>query len=233
MMLTIIDSMKEEYEKIFNKTCYVLNKSYDFSTRHKCVKKITNPIKLLYVGNLGAGRYKTLIKIVNAMQNINKKEKKVALDIYTSTPLSNKVKERLSIPGCSTLNKAVPNSIVLSLMKNADVLVHITPFGIKERLLERLSFSTKVVDYFYSSKCILSVGGKTATTKYLQKNDAAIVVNNQQTIYETINNLIENHELIYEYAEKAWKCGLNNHNEIDEKETIVNLFNEVTFGGKR
>ena len=43
-----IDEMKNEYERNFNKKCYVLNKSYDFISRPPS-KEIIFPIKMLYM----------------------------------------------------------------------------------------------------------------------------------------------------------------------------------------
>lgn len=225
-MFTIIDEMKNEYERNFNKKCYVLNKSYDFISRPPS-KEIIFPIKMLYMGNIGGGREKVLIELVKKIVKINDTEQKYYLDIYTSTPVSKKLREKLNIQGCSSLNKAVPQTQLLGIMSGANILVHVTPMDLKNRLLERLSFSTKVVDYLYSGKCILSIGGETATSKYLKKNDAAIVINNINEIDIKLMDIMNNKEIIKDFELKAWSCGKRNHNKQDTKDIIIKLFSDV------
>lgn len=228
-MFTIIDAMKNEYEKKFNKSCFVLNKSYDFSSQPS-TKNIHNPIKMIYMGNIGAGRKNVLIKLVNKIKKINKSMQVYDLEIYTSTPISRKIRDKLNVPGCSSLNGAVSQPEMLKIMRDADILVHVTPIDLKNKLLERLSFSTKVVDYFYSGKCILSIGGKTATSSYLKSNDAAIVINNLNKLDDKLMELMTDKSIIKIYEDKAWRCGKKNHNRRDVEDNIINLFFSVKEG---
>ena len=137
--------------------------------------------------------------------------------------------EKLSIEGVSVLKDVVASSEVMKVQKSADILVHVEPTKRSERLFYRLSFSTKIVDYFYNSRCILGIGGKTATLDYLKKNDAGIVVYNLKELDGLLIDMIENQSLILQYAYKAWNCGVQNHQRSDLKELLLSDFKSLVI----
>ena len=140
--------------------------------------------------------------------------------IYTLSPVSNKMKRALDVPGVSYLVGAVPSGRVSEIMDEADVLLHVESTDKIKLETCRLSFSTKIVDYFYKGKCILAVGGQNASMKYLKDNDAALVIDDLSKLSEAMNSIAEKPELIYEYGEKAWDCGRRNH-DIDVIQNMI------------
>lgn len=140
------------------------------------------------------------------------------LNIYTLSPTDDKMKAALNIDGTSRLNLPVPNEKKQKVMDGADILLHVEPFKKSEYQFYRASFSTKLVDYFYSAKCILAVGGMTASTDYLVRNDAAICITDKSKIKENLMKIVDKPQLINEYAKKSWDCGLINH-QIDKIQT--------------
>jgi hypothetical protein len=121
----------------------------------------------------------------------------------------------------------IATSEVMSVQQSADVLVHVEPTTKSERLFYRLSFSTKIVDYFYNSRCILGIGGKTATLDYLKDQDAGIVVYDLNDLEKSVLNLVENPEIINKYANKAWDCGQRNHQRSELKKMLLDDFLNV------
>lgn len=208
-LYTITSLMKEEYTKYFNKECKMLYKGFTFSEK-PVFKPTNNILKLIYMGNIGSGRWKILTKVANAINEINQSKKRVEMYIYTLSPKSNKIVSALNV-GDSHLMEPVPDSKKMSTLSSADVLLHVEPLTTKDRLFFRLSFSTKLVDYFYNAKCILALGGYTASMKYLQENDAAIIELDKNKIKERIVELLDNPQLIEDYSNKAWNCGMRNH----------------------
>ena len=83
---------------------------------------------------------------------------------------------------------------------------------LKEKLETRLSFSTKLVDYFERGKCILAVGwSEAASISYLKENTAAIVIDNIEDIELVLNEVLNNQARITEYAIQSWELGRRNH----------------------
>lgn len=208
-LYTITSLMQEEYSRYFNKECKLLYKGFEFQEK-PLFKPIDKTVKLVYMGNIGAGRWKILAKVTKAINEINKDSKKIELYIYTLSPKSKKMIEALNI-GDTHLMDPVPENKKMQILNSADILLHVEPTTTKERLFFRLSFSTKIVDYLYNAKCILAMGGETASMKYLQENDAAIIELDSQNIKNCLINIIKNPNLIELYSQKSWNCGKKNH----------------------
>lgn len=209
LMYGITQTMCDEYQGYFHKKLKVLYKGYDFINMPS-INEPKLPLKFIFMGNLGSGRWKVLSKIAGAINELNVKDKKAELFIYSMSPKTNTMIKALN-EGDSHLMPPVDSKDVLSTMNSADVLVHVEPTSLKDRLFFRLSFSTKLVDYFYNARCIFAFGGDTGSMRYLKDNDAAIVESNVHNIKEQIGRLVNHPSLVKEYAEKAWNCGLNNH----------------------
>lgn len=212
-LYVITSLMKDEYEKIFNKKCKLLFKGYQFDVPRYMKDRIHTPINLVYMGNIGGGRWKTLRCLAQVVKEINKQYKYQVfqLNIYTLSPNNKEIFNGLNIKGVSRLNAAVSNRDVFNVMNSADILLHVEPFKKSEYQFYRASFSTKLVDYFYAARCILAIGGMTASIDYLRKNDAAICILDKDSIRNRLQCLIENPNVIMEYAQKSWNCGVRNH----------------------
>lgn len=218
-LYVISNLMKDEYELAFKKDCRLMFKGYNFDASKTLEKKkVEYTIQLVYMGNIGAGRWKTLALLASAIRDINVDGPKMMLNIYTLSPTDDKMKAALNIDGTSRLNLPVPNEKKQKVMDGADILLHVEPFKKSEYQFYRASFSTKLVDYFYSAKCILAIGGMTASTDYLVRNDAAICITDKSKIKENLMKIVDKPQLINEYAKKSWDCGLINH-QIDKIQT--------------
>ena len=211
LMYVISKKQEIEYSNVFALTCKILYKGFDFSDRPTYEGK-TDPIKLVYSGNIGSGRYKTLALIGSALHEINKDKVKAILYIYTSTPLSNKMKGKLNYPESIKRMKFVSSKELAKIQTEADILIHVESFDLKEQLKVRLSFSTKLVDYFKSGRCIFAVGSRgLASIDYLRKNHGAVIAYSKSEIKDKLKILISSPELRKKYARKSWECGLRNH----------------------
>ena len=210
-LYTITEEMREEYSQYFNKKCKVLYKAYDFSGKPEMKSKVEYPISIIYMGNIGAGRWKELAKVARTVKAINRDKKKCFLKIYTMSPHTEKMEKALNIDNVSALLEPVPTEEVLSVMRSADILLHVESTGKKERNFFRLSFSTKIVDYLYSARCIVAIGGYTAAMAYLKENAAAVVIEDEGKLQNELEKLIDDPKKIEEYAYKSWNCGKRNH----------------------
>ena len=106
----------------------------------------------------------------------------------------------------------VPAHEIRSIHADSDILVHVESFSLKDRLMVRHSFSTKLVDYFYAARCIFAVApSDVASMCYLLKNDAAVVATSEQDVFIQLSHIVENPKAVHQYARKAWDCGKKNH----------------------
>ncbi len=227
LLYTISKEQKEEYAKLFKRHTDILYKGYEFCDKPQN-SELKAPIRMLYTGNLYSGRCKTVEKLCRELAEINKNGTKIQLQIYSATPLSKRQEKALNIKDTSYFHGRIPEQEVQQKQKEADILLHIEPFSLKGKLLCRLSFSTKLVDYFNNRKCIFAVGDKICSSmKYLKRNDAAIVCESIDEMRNNIRRVVENKDFISEYADKAWECGSKNHriSQIQQKiyDDMINI----------
>lgn len=227
-LYTITAQMQQEYTHYFKKDCRLLYKGYDFSEEPNFRTGQSDLLKIVFMGNIGSGRWKVLEKAAGAIARINRHNPvKINLFIYTLSPTDEKIQKALNLPGSCNLMTPVPNEEVLSTMEAADILLHVEPTTIKDKLFFRLSFSTKIVDYLHSGRCILALGGHTAAMDYLKENKAAVVEPVADKFEEVLLRLANNQNLINEYGKRAWFCGKNNHDIRVIQETIFKDFSET------
>ena len=228
LFYVISNPQKKEYEKIFKRECKLLFKGGKFEGNIDVKKEYNIPLKLVYAGNISSGRWKTLANIGQAISQINGKETKMVLDLYTLTPKTKKMLKALNIENAIKLIPPASNQEIKEALKNADILVHVDSFNLKDKLYWRLSFSTKIVDYLASARCIFAVGPKdVASMDYFIKNDAAIVSTNQEEIYSQLEKIVSSKDILEEYAIKAWKCGKKNHQIKEIQNRIKCDFEEI------
>lgn len=211
ILYTISNEQKEEYHKTLGVRTELLYKGKFFDKKPE-IESEANPIQMIYTGNLYSGRFGTIASLCEELDQINKNGKKIELQIYSGTDLTEKQKNQLNKYEGVYFNGKVTESEVERLQNKADVLLHIEPFSLKGSLLCRLSFSTKLVDYFYKGKCIFAVGSsRCSAMKYLERNDAAIIATSLEDAKKNLVNLSTQPELMKVYATKAWECGYKNH----------------------
>ena len=187
-------------------------KGKEFPEQAQAQEKADDVLQILYTGNLYSGRYQTLLKLCRKLHECNRSGLKAQLHIYSGTDLSEKQIAELNLADSSFFKGSVSEEEVSVLQEKADVLLHIEPMSLKGSLLCRLSFSTKLVDYFHKRKTIFAVGSsRCASMKYLTRNDAAIVSISMHEAEEKLERLLCDKALCREYAEKAWSCGAKNH----------------------
>lgn len=226
-IFSISDVQKEFYKKKFGKPGQVLTKSKSFTLRPG-ITKVKKPLKLVYAGNIQCGRWKTLAKIVSALKEINNSEELIQLYIYSQSPVNDRIIKSFSAAPGSYFMGSVSQKDLEEIYIDADVLLHVESFELKERLMVYQSFSTKLVDYFYQAKCILAVGpADVASMKHLKMHDAAIIVNNEYKIPAVLHELINGLDIVEKYARNSWQCGRDFHDRQIMTQRLTSVVDEV------
>ena len=225
VLYVISGIQKEEYQKLFTPPCKVLTKCADFTKERPKWKIPEKEIRLIFAGNIGTGRWRSLALISNAIEKLNSGDQKFIFDIYTPTPLTAEMEKALRKNG-TTVHKPVNYEKIIELQEQADVLVHAEGLSLKSRMEVHQSFSTKLVDFFAIGKCILAIGcDDEASIKHLIDNDAALVAGSEKEIGEILSNLSKNKELLAVYGEKAYSCGNQHHLKSNMQQMIVEDLN--------
>lgn len=216
ILYTISEIQRSEYERIFKVPCKVLTKSANFDEVPAIKKEYNKPLQLVFTGNIGTNRWKSLAIIADSLKEINKNGVKAEMKIYTGTPMTEEMKNALNIEGCSQVMGFVSSSEIPTIQSEADILIHVEASDLISKLTVRQSFSTKIVDYLKIARPILAVGPKdVASIEHLIRNDCAIVADNKDELIEKLNEVINDNNKLTEIALKGYECGKKHHNKAD------------------
>ncbi len=228
LFYVISEVQKSDYEKAFKKECKLLTKSADFSDKAPIKTVYNKPLQLIYTGNIGMNRWKSLSEIANTLEKINENGIKAQLRIYTGTDLNHKMNNALNVGESSFVMGSVSADEVLKIQNEADMLVHIESKDMKNRLLVRQSFSTKIVDYLKSARPILVYGPKNvASIDHFVKNDCAIVADNESELYKKLSTVFDDNSMLEKLAKNAYECGKKYHNKADIEKTLKDDLNLI------
>ena len=228
LIYTMTELQKREYEAIFHRPMKVLCKYAEFAARSR---PVGDPIRFIYAGNLQLNRWRILEELADALAEISAAGVKAQLHIFSGTQLRDHVMKKLNDGTNAVFHGQVPYQELEAEYRASDVAVFAESFDLKNRLLTRLSFSTKIIDCLNSGCAVLAVGPEThAGMTYLRENDAAICVNSIRDLKQTVRRIAERPELIGEYAEKANRLGLKNHRKADIEQMLRRDFSEIAAG---
>ena len=232
-MYTITQIEANETDALFGTNSVVLAKSINFDSLEYISKKVSQPINIVYTGNLLIGRDKTIKYVADAIRKINIEGTKIVLHIYTHTPPRERLLKKIVSDDVVYHGKIVKEQVE-KVQKDADILLFVESLTRKDRFKARMSFSTKLVDYFASGKCIYAIGDKAiAPIIYLKENDAAIISSTKKDIFSKLLLLSNNPQLIQDYSEKSFNCGLINHNKRNIDKHFIESMISASKGGNK
>ncbi len=223
LLYTISKIQKEECEAVFTSPCKILTKCADFTGEPPIKSEYNKPLQLVFTGNIGSNRWKTLALIANVLKEFNREEVKAQLNIYTATPITKNMSKKLEVKDSSFIRGAVPAKEIKRIQEEADILVHVEGFDLKNRCLLHQSFSTKIVDYCKEARPILAVAPHdVASIDELRRNDGAMIVTSKEEIKPKLERLISSKDILDEYSKKAYLCGRTNYDSKKLKNMISN-----------
>ncbi len=226
-VLVIAPKQKEEYDRTFGVESQVLTKGIEVLPFKET--ELHRPIQMVYTGKLIIGRWNSLSAIAEALGEINKKETRIELSIYTTDTLSKEQARALNRNG-SAVKGALTLDEVQRVQKEADILVFAESLEKKYKDTARLSFSTKITDYLKSGRCIFAIGDKEiAPMDYFCRYDAAVTATSYEEIQTKLTHLADHPEEIGVYARKGYDCGIEHH----EKEKMDRLLTETICDARK
>lgn len=201
---------KAECDQVFGIESVLLTKPVDGEGRPWMLYAPASPIQMLYTGNLLYGRLRTLHLLSDALCRVNESGPRIEIDVYSTTSLADQ--ETRSLPESVRIHSAIPQGEVLELQRRADVLVFMEDLSGPDSRMARLSFSTKLTDYFAAGRAILAIGdSRTAPIEYLRSEDAALCVSSPEELLDQLRRLVEEPGLVAEYGRRAHECGQLKH----------------------
>lgn len=220
----ISNELCNEYKTLFNKEINILYKGCNFDFPIKA--NINNQLKFVYAGNLLYGRDEILSLIARAIQKSNNKNnQKAFLEIYTNSPITDELKNKLNIKNSSLIIGKRKYNEIIQIMHNADFNLHVESFEMKQIDKVKYSFSTKIVDCLQSGSLLVGIGPLSISSiKYIKKIPGACVIDNVENINNQIETLILNKHEILLNVNKIRNYAIKYHDRKKIQEKLKNDF---------
>lgn len=213
-MFVIVDKEKEETDRCFGTNSVILTKGIDFTQKVYEEKPVGKPVKFVYTGSLIIGRSSTIALLADAINKVNSEGVKATLDIYSGDDVDEAISQRINRGACKHRG-LISREKVQEVQRDADVVVFAEALEGKAANIARLSFSTKITDYFSNGKCILAIGKRTiAPIDYFERNDSALIATCEKEIEEQVVRIVNDSEIINDYSKKAFECARRNHDKV-------------------
>lgn len=154
-------AMAEEYARRFSRPFHVIGKGVALADIPKAAPCPSGdgPVRLVYTGNIGSGRYLQLARLGQALDAEGRALSRAAeLHIYTATPVTGALERAFGGIKSLRLHPPVDAVEVRRLQRAASFLVHVEDFSPQAVAATRLSFSTKIIDYMMAGRPIVAVG---------------------------------------------------------------------------
>ena len=223
---TMTEEQKQQCEQDFHAKMKILRKSAEISEIAN--KDVCKVIRIVYAGGIYLNRWKVLVRLADAIEDINQNRQIFHLDIYTGNSMTKKQQKLLNREGVVKVHAAVPFEKLKEIYKASDIALHVESFDLTNRLATRMSFSTKIVDCLSSGCAVLAIAwDKQAGVRYLKENNAAICIGDPSQIKSELRRLFDEPYRLKEYRENAVNCCKTNHNSKDSWQMIQDDFTEL------
>lgn len=206
VIIVCSDKMEERLKKQFGGNYFIAMNSVDRNDMFETKEINKNSISMVYTGNVGIGRWKTLVQVGQALNKLQS-EWNIRLDIYSGEILEPKVVTTLNQYPCMKVHGAVYGEELHDIRESSDIMLFAETFEKKHKRLLETAVSTKVPEYLNTRRAILAVGPKySAAIDYYKRNDVAEVVNStkEMEIVEALRNLLVCDEKRSERIERGY-----------------------------
>lgn len=214
VLYVISEVQQADYRPCFDAKVKILRKGFDF--RYSKVPSRTesnDPKRLLYTGNVGSGRWRSLADIADIVSNLNKETVRAVLDIYTPTPFTKEMTRAFANKKGVAVHEPVTSAKVVELQENADVLIHVESLKLADKCAVRHSISTKIPDYLRRGKCILAYGPEdVASVEYLKRSNSALVAFSKDDLSEILRKIVKDEIDMEALGKRGYAFARANHN---------------------
>ncbi|MBQ2927869.1 MAG: glycosyltransferase [Oscillospiraceae bacterium] len=223
LILTICDSLREEYGRLFAKPCQVLHTA----SVSRDAKGTDNPQGLVYLGKLELKREQQLIAIGRTLQKMKLPEGPHVLDVYSCDRDPEILKQMIPENGIC-FHGAVTAQEVLEIMQGSLAVLHTESFDPRMQRIVRHSVSTKIAESLLNGPCLIAYGPQgIASIDYLQEHGAAWVITKPEDLETGLREILTNANLRQQITERARELGKRNHSQEAGPANLRRWFGEL------
>lgn len=214
--------LMDDYKKVFpNKSVVIMNTSEFTDVDVKCDKLEHH---IVYAGNVGIGRYESIIDVANAAHGL---DNTIFVDLYASVndPL---ILEKLNECEAIKIKGYVSYDKLKEILKNAEYLLSVENFNSFYCEDLKYAFSTKIADSLASGNCLIVYAPETiAVSQYLKDKNASVLITSKNALIPTLKEVFNNEEYRQLLCRNGRQLALKNHSIIKNRDTFQQLINEA------
>lgn len=209
------ESLKDYYENLFHKKTETIYKGCTISETIKST--VGNPFRLIYAGNLFYGRDQVILKLIQAIRNINQKSRqKFFLEICSSENVPEELIAHMNCVDVSTFRGRLSYESVTKMIHEGDATVIPESFEEVNRIKTRYSFSTKIPESLMSGGNVLAIGpDDISSMQFLSNLPFVYYCSDMNGIEDLLKQIAEDDQVIQkreealDYAEKYFEISRN------------------------
>ena len=229
-LFTISEPMRQCYKELYGKDSFVAANMYEPTILYDKKKMTNDNIMITYAGGLHYNRHLTILKIVEAIKQINEKnqgsKKKIILQIFSGSVLKQDIMECLLESKCCIWGGMLQSNELEEKLQRSDFLLHVESFKKRNICDTKLSLSTKIPEYMSYHKPLIAVGpDEVASMKYLV--DCACCITDIDKIKNIMEDVLFDDEKGKMLADKAYEKYLNNHDKKKMQPKIIDIINNM------
>lgn len=216
------DLLEENLHKYFQGKSAVILTSSEIQAAPS--NKENDTLRLIYAGNLGHERWKSLLIIAKEAKKI---DNKLVIDVYSGF-MPKQAESSFTLRNGISFKGVVAYDEVLKIINSSDIVIHTEGFSNFTKWDIRHGFSTKIADLLSSGKCFLMFGPKEiACVDYLVSNQAAWVAHSEAELSEVLNKIVVSKIEREKYLENAKRLVEERHNLDKNCKTFEDLIVKV------
>lgn len=222
LIYTMTTEQQQEIKMDFSRDALILRKNI---VSLNPIRKKHSPLKFIYAGGLYFGRDSIIKRLEESIEKISKRVgyKWGVIDVFSQNT-SSLLKNSMYL----NIHQSISYDELVTVYKEYDVSLVVESFDEVYIEITKLSFSTKILDCLQSGCAIVALGPKeNAGIKYLKLNNAAIVINDESTVENKLNEL---NDFYSQFQLNARDCALLNHdgkkNTLKFRTELLNLLKE-------
>ncbi len=216
------DGLKELFDKEFDLDCSVIYTASNAPAAADSAERDGGYIS--YCGNLGVGRHKSLIKVANALKELNPELK---LEVYGNAP-SEQIKSELELCDGINYHGAVSYDRVQEVMQASRLLIHAEGFEKYTVTDTRYAFSTKLADYCRSGIPMLVFAPDTGEgMAYIKKYSLGFTAANEEELTAAVKSALYDVEARKNTVRNAAAAAERNHDIGINGKRVYKIINEA------
>lgn len=197
----------DDYNKVITHEGLVIMNSSEFCD-YDILKKEKLERTIVYAGNVGLGRYKSIIEFAEEAHKI---DNNLYVDVYAKIT-DKKIIDELTACSVVRLKGHVSYEELKKIIWNSKYLLHVENFEDFYCRDLKYAFSTKIADSLATGNCLIVYAPKSiAVSKYLENKNSSVLIHRKQDIKTILKRVFNDSEYTENICHNGRKLALMNH----------------------